>query len=265
MSVIVAATPRSRHPCVHVFANTVIAIDDRFGNAKPDRIRTQEQAGRVVRPLLDEGKTGHDRVHRRRTGWLDHHAGRGGSDYSATLLGAALMADEVQIWTDAGRAQRRSPPRRGCPCRSPDQFRRGPGARAFRREGAPSAHDPAGGSRYPCAHPVDLRSKRAWHAGDQTVDRPAPESHHGHEQPPAATVDVPELEDLQALLLQYLSAACGPGRCRACLAGFPPLHDVPDRQAWGQGATWCEAGCAMHCRISKQQLAAPTMWHWLPR
>ena len=26
--------------------------------------------------------------------------GRGGSDYSAAILGAALDADEIQIWTD---------------------------------------------------------------------------------------------------------------------------------------------------------------------
>jgi aspartokinase/homoserine dehydrogenase 1 len=102
MSVIVAATLRSRGtPAAHVFADAVIATDDRFGNAKPDRMRTQEQAERVVRPLLDEGKTVV------MTGFIGGAPdgsittlGRGGSDYSATLLGAALMADEVQIWTD---------------------------------------------------------------------------------------------------------------------------------------------------------------------
>ncbi|CAN5573884.1 aspartate kinase [soil metagenome] len=102
MAVIVAATLRSRGtPAIHVFANNVIATDGRHGNAKPDRDRTREQASRVVRPLLDAGETVII------TGFIGGAPdgsittlGRGGSDYSATLVGAALSADEVQIWTD---------------------------------------------------------------------------------------------------------------------------------------------------------------------
>lgn len=102
MSVTLAALLRSRGtPAVHVFADKVIATDDRFGNARPDRDRTRAQAEAVVRPLLDEGKTVI------MTGFIGGAPdgrtttlGRGGSDYSATLLGAALDATEVQIWTD---------------------------------------------------------------------------------------------------------------------------------------------------------------------
>lgn len=102
MSVMMAATLRSRGiPAVHVFANEVIATDDRHGNARPDRPRTRAQAEAVVRPHLDAGLTVV------MTGFIGGAPdgaittlGRGGSDYSATLLGAALMADEVQIWTD---------------------------------------------------------------------------------------------------------------------------------------------------------------------
>lgn len=102
MSVIVAATLRDRGtPATHVFANDVIATDDRHGNARPDRHRTREQAEAVVRPLLDAGQTVV------MTGFIGAAPngeittlGRGGSDYSATLLGAALLASEVQIWTD---------------------------------------------------------------------------------------------------------------------------------------------------------------------
>ncbi len=102
MSVMMAATLRDRGtPAVHVFASEVIATDDRHGNARPDRHRTREQAESVVRPLLDAGQTVI------MTGFIGGASdgsittlGRGGSDYSATLLGAALMADEVQIWTD---------------------------------------------------------------------------------------------------------------------------------------------------------------------
>jgi aspartate kinase len=102
MSVMMAATLRSRGTrAAHVFADQVIATDDRHGSARPDRDRTREAATRVVRPLLDEGLTV---VMTGFIGFAPDGAtttlGRGGSDYSATLLGAALDADEVQIWTD---------------------------------------------------------------------------------------------------------------------------------------------------------------------
>jgi aspartokinase/homoserine dehydrogenase 1 len=102
MSVLMAATLRARGtPAVHVFADRVIATDDRYGSARPQRERTREQAAAVVQPLLNRGLTVV------MTGFIGGAPdgstttlGRGGSDYSATLLGAALMADEVQIWTD---------------------------------------------------------------------------------------------------------------------------------------------------------------------
>lgn len=102
MSVLLAATLRSRGtPAIHVFADRVIGTDDRFGAARPDRQRTREQADEVIRPLLASGQTVVV------TGFIGGAPdgstttlGRGGSDYSATLLGAALEATEVQIWTD---------------------------------------------------------------------------------------------------------------------------------------------------------------------
>lgn len=102
MSLLMAATLRANgYPAEAVFADRVIATDGRYGSARPDRERTREQADAVVRPLLDEGKTVV------MTGFIGGAPdgttttlGRGGSDYSATLLGAALHADEVQIWTD---------------------------------------------------------------------------------------------------------------------------------------------------------------------
>jgi aspartokinase/homoserine dehydrogenase 1 len=102
MSVLLAAMLRSRGtPAAHVWADSVIATDDRHGNARPDRARTRELAALEVRPHLDAGATVVF------TGFIGHAPdgatttlGRGGSDYSATLLGAALDADEVQIWTD---------------------------------------------------------------------------------------------------------------------------------------------------------------------
>lgn len=102
LSTFMAATLRALgHDAAAVFANEVIATDERHGHARPDLVRTAEQAERVVRPLLDAGKTVV------MTGFIGGAPdgsittlGRGGSDYSATILGAALQADEVQIWTD---------------------------------------------------------------------------------------------------------------------------------------------------------------------
>src|SRR5918999_1186594 len=102
MSILLAATLRARGiPAVHVWADRVIATDNRYGNARPDRVLTRELAAQEVRPHLDAGQTVVF------TGFIGRAPdgstttlGRGGSDYSATLLGAALDADEVQIWTD---------------------------------------------------------------------------------------------------------------------------------------------------------------------
>src|SRR5919112_2814691 len=102
MSILLAAMLRSRGvPAVHVWADSVIATDNRYGNARPDRTLTRELAAQEVRPHLDAGLTVVF------TGFIGRAPdgstttlGRGGSDYSATLIGAALDADEVQIWTD---------------------------------------------------------------------------------------------------------------------------------------------------------------------
>ncbi len=102
MSVLMATTLRDQGaPAVHLFADRVVATDNRFGGARPDRARTQAQADAVLRPLLDAGLTVVV------TGFIGGSPdgetttlGRGGSDYSATLLGAVLDAAEVQIWTD---------------------------------------------------------------------------------------------------------------------------------------------------------------------
>ena len=63
--------------------------------------RTREKCEAHLRPLLEKG------IVPVVTGFLGATAdgilttlGRGGSDYSATILGAALKADEVIIWTD---------------------------------------------------------------------------------------------------------------------------------------------------------------------
>lgn len=85
----------------HVDARTVIRTDERFGGATPLRPRIRELAAEHVVPPL---RTGHIVVTQGYVGASAGGAvttlGRGGSDWSAALLGEALAAEEVQIWTD---------------------------------------------------------------------------------------------------------------------------------------------------------------------
>jgi bifunctional aspartokinase / homoserine dehydrogenase 1 len=82
-------------------ARELIVTDDEFGNASPLMTETGRQARARILPLLKSGAVpvvgGYIGASR---GGITTTLGRGGSDYSATILGAALDADEVWIWTD---------------------------------------------------------------------------------------------------------------------------------------------------------------------
>ena len=82
-------------------ATELIVTDGLHGSAEPQMELTREKAKARLRPLLEKG------VVPVVTGFIGATVegqlttlGRGGSDYSATTLGAALSADEVIIWTD---------------------------------------------------------------------------------------------------------------------------------------------------------------------
>jgi bifunctional aspartokinase / homoserine dehydrogenase 1 len=84
-----------------VEATELIVTDSYHGGAEPLMDATQQRGEARLRPLLKENcvpvATGF--IGATREGTLTT-LGRGGSDYSATILGAALSADEVIIWTD---------------------------------------------------------------------------------------------------------------------------------------------------------------------
>src|SRR5438445_4795045 len=86
---------------VAIDATELIVTDDHHGSAAPLLEQTHERAEARLRPLLKDDvvpvATGF--IGATRDGTLTT-LGRGGSDYSATILGAALAADEVIIWTD---------------------------------------------------------------------------------------------------------------------------------------------------------------------
>ncbi len=82
-------------------ATQFVVTDSFHGAAEPMMELTRERCESILRPLLLQGKipvvTGF--IGATQEGILTT-LGRGGSDYSATILGAALEADEVIIWTD---------------------------------------------------------------------------------------------------------------------------------------------------------------------
>jgi aspartate kinase len=82
-------------------ATELIITTDQFGAAEPLMTETREKTRARLLPLTAAGSipvvTGF--IGSTRDGVLTT-LGRGGSDYSASLLGAALDAEEVWIWTD---------------------------------------------------------------------------------------------------------------------------------------------------------------------
>ncbi|MCO6451559.1 MAG: aspartate kinase [Caldilineales bacterium] len=84
-----------------VDAAEIVVTDAAYGAASPLMEPTCARTNARLRPLLEQGKVPVI------TGFVAATAngiattlGRGGSDYSAAILGACLDADEVQIWTD---------------------------------------------------------------------------------------------------------------------------------------------------------------------
>jgi aspartate kinase len=101
-SVLFAYTMRLRTlPGVHIDSEEIVVTDEKFGEAAPKMEETTAAAERILRPELERnhipvmgGFIG------RSLGGATTTLGRGGSDYSAAIVGAALGASEIQIWTD---------------------------------------------------------------------------------------------------------------------------------------------------------------------
>jgi aspartate kinase len=88
-------------PARAVDARELIITDDTFQDAVPLIQETRAATAKRLLPLLEEGivpvVTGFVGANRQR---VTTTLGRGGSDYSASVLGVALGTDEVWIWTD---------------------------------------------------------------------------------------------------------------------------------------------------------------------
>ena len=102
-SVLVVAAFRLRGlDAEHVDARTVMITDGQYTRAEPQVDAIAEASQRILMPLLRAGKIpvmggfiGCSQENNVTT-----TLGRGGSDYSASLVGAALQAEAIEIWTD---------------------------------------------------------------------------------------------------------------------------------------------------------------------
>ena len=92
---------RLGHDAIHIDARRCIITDDSFGSAVPQVAMTRQNLQKLAQPHLDAGRIvvmggfiGSTE------GGITTTLGRGASDYSAAIAGAALEAEEIQIWTD---------------------------------------------------------------------------------------------------------------------------------------------------------------------
>jgi aspartate kinase len=85
----------------HVDSRRLIVTDDEYGAAQPIWEETEKLVKLELEPLIAAGEVPvmGGFIAANRAGETTT-LGRGGSDYSAALIAAALKADELQIWTD---------------------------------------------------------------------------------------------------------------------------------------------------------------------
>lgn len=88
-------------PAAHVDSRDVVVTSDHFTEAEPSLDAITDRARERVAPLVRAGSVpvlgGY--IGATASG-VTTTLGRGGSDYTASLLGAALGADDIEIWTD---------------------------------------------------------------------------------------------------------------------------------------------------------------------
>jgi aspartate kinase len=98
----VAAFVRQGLPAVHIDAGEVMITDATYGRAEPNADAIAAACRASIIPLVRDGKIpvlGGFIASAKDTG-ITTTLGRGGSDFSASLFGAAVNADAIEIWTD---------------------------------------------------------------------------------------------------------------------------------------------------------------------
>ena len=99
--IVAAALDAYGVPSVAIDARRVIVTDESFGRAQPLMDETASRVRETISPLLENrrvpvlgGFIGATRA------GVSSTLGRGGSDWSASVVGSLLPAEEIQIWTD---------------------------------------------------------------------------------------------------------------------------------------------------------------------
>ena len=99
--ILAAALAHNGVPTAWVDARRAIVTDNAHTAASPKAEETREAVGREIVPRVAEGRVP---VVGGFVGATQHGVtttlGRGGSDYSAAIIGAAVDSREIQIWTD---------------------------------------------------------------------------------------------------------------------------------------------------------------------
>jgi aspartate kinase len=100
-SVLVAAAFAEQNiPSTHVDARTVILTDHHYGKAAPDERAIEAALTAQVLPLVDLARVPVMGGFIGSCNGITTTLGRGGSDYTAAIVGGALHAGAIEIWTD---------------------------------------------------------------------------------------------------------------------------------------------------------------------
>lgn len=86
---------------LHLDSRDIMITDNAFGAARPLISKVKEKVAELVIPEVNSGKIPvMGGFIGRTTEGITSTLGRGGSDYTASIIGLSVLAKEIQIWTD---------------------------------------------------------------------------------------------------------------------------------------------------------------------
>ncbi len=223
-------------PATWLDAREVIVTGPEHGRAVPDFAATTERLRGVVLPAIACGKTvvlgGF--IGRTPAG-ATTTLGRGGSDYSASIIGACLNADEIQIWTDVDGMLTADP--RILPSAQPVADLSFDEASDLARFGAKVLHPATIEPAIDRDIPVSIRNSHRPFTPGTSITRSA-----GADRPAAAiaSLDGLALVDVRATTLSKADRedrARSEGTNLPAAPGFAPIAE-PDRRAPGRGTAF---------------------------
>jgi aspartate kinase len=87
-------------PAVHLDSRRVVVTDQRHTQAAPDFAETYARLAATIPPMAREGVVVMGGFVGSTKDGVTTTLGRGGSDFTASIVGAGIGAEEIQIWTD---------------------------------------------------------------------------------------------------------------------------------------------------------------------